>query len=310
MIYTVTFNPSLDYAVGLDRLRPGELNRADYENLLPGGKGINVSVVLHNLGMESVALGFTAGFTGRQISKELEDRGCRTDFISLSSGFSRINVKVKAEEETEINGRGPAIGEEDVRQLFSRLEGLRDGDVLVLAGSIPDSLPEDIYERIMAFLTEGGKNVRIVVDATKGLLLNVLKYRPFLIKPNKHELEELFGVRLSKREEIVACAGRLREMGARNVLVSMAGDGAMLLSETGEVLESEAPKGVVVNSVGAGDSMVAGFLTGYLTTGDYRKAFLMGVATGSASAFSSRLAVRSEVEALYRQIAHEDWRIS
>lgn len=310
MIYTVTFNPSLDYAVGLDRLKPGELNRADYENLMPGGKGINVSVVLHNLGMESRALGFTAGFTGRQIARELEDRGCRTDFIWLSDGFSRINVKVKAAEETEINGRGPAIGEEDVRQLFSKLERLKDGDVLVLAGSIPDSLPEDIYEKIMAFLAERGRDIRIAVDATKGLLLNVLKYRPFLIKPNHHELEELFEVRLTGREEIVASAARLQEMGARNILVSMAGDGAILLSETGEVLESEAPEGVVVNSVGAGDSMVAGFLTGYLTTGDYRKAFLMGVATGSASAFSSRLAEKSEVEALYRQIAHEDWRIS
>lgn len=303
MIYTVTFNPSLDYAVVLKELRTGEINRVTEEKILPGGKGINVSVVLKNLGINSVALGFIAGFTGLQIQHELEDKGCASEFITVKEGLSRINVKIKAEEETEINGQGPKIQKADVDQLFTMLERLEDDDILVLAGSVPSMLPEDIYEQIMGFLQGRGKKVRVVVDATKNLLKNVLKYRPFLIKPNNHELGELFGSTLWTKEEIVNSAAKLQEMGARNVLVSMAGEGAILLSEEKEVFESAAPKGTVVNSVGAGDSMVAGFLAGYLNSGDYKTAFLTGLAAGSASAFSCELATMPEVEALYHQIA-------
>ena len=259
MIYTVTFNPSLDYAILLDEFRPGEINRVTGEKILPGGKGINVSVVLRNLGLDSVALGFIAGFTGLQIRHELENRGCASEFITVKDGLSRINVKIKAKEETDINGQGPGIQKADVDELFAKLERLEDEDILVLAGSVPSALPENIYEQIMEFLAGRGKKVKVVVDATKNLLLNVLKYRPFLIKPNHHELGELFGTTLWTKEEIANCAARLQEMGAGNVLVSMAGDGAMLLSEDKEMFVSGAPEGTVVNSVGAGDSMVAGF---------------------------------------------------
>lgn len=303
MIYTVTFNPSLDYAVALKEFRTGEINRAAKEKILPGGKGINVSVVLKNLGIDSVALGFIAGFTGLQIQSELERMGCRTEFITVKEGLSRINVKIKASEETEINGQGPRIQRTDAERLFAQLERLEDEDILVLAGSVPSTLPEDIYEQIMEFLQSRGRHVRVVVDATKNLLKNVLKYHPFLIKPNHHELGELFGSTLWTKEEIISSAAKLQEMGARNVLVSMAGEGAMLLSENQQVFESPAPEGTVVNSVGAGDSMVAGFLAGYLSSGDYGNAFLTGVSAGSASAFSSELATAQEVEALYHQLS-------
>ncbi len=293
MIYTVTFNPSLDYIVQVDDFQIGQVNRTSYENILPGGKGINVSIVLKNLGYSSVALGFISGFVGREIEKRVKDHGCITDFITISEGISRINVKLKSNEETEVNGQGPNIKEEHLNKLYERLDTLQEGDILVLAGSIPNTLPENIYEVILERLKH--KKIQVVVDATKNLLLNVLKYKPFLIKPNNHELGEMFGVTLKDNEDIVLYGRKLQEMGARNVLVSMAGDGAIFIEEGGEVYTSKAPKGKVVNSVGAGDSMVAGFVTGYMETQKMQDAFLMGIATGSASAFSSYLATKPEV---------------
>lgn len=302
MIYTVTFNPSLDYIVRLDTFTAGEINRVNYEQVLGGGKGINVSIVLGNLGHESTALGFTAGFTGEEIKRQLDGFGVKHDFVQLPEGFTRINVKVKAENETEINGQGPDISEAKREELFDKLDKLQEGDTLVLAGSIPKTLPDDIYEKIMARLE--GRGIRIVVDAEKKLLLNVLKYHPFLIKPNNHELGDMFGVKLTTDEEIIAYAKKLQEKGAQNVLISMAGDGAILLTADGQSFKCPAPKGKLVNSVGAGDSMVAGFITGYMeSNGDFETAFHMGVATGSASAFSENLATRPEVEALLKTIA-------
>ena len=297
MIYTVTFNPSLDYIVRVDHFKTGVVNRTTYENILPGGKGINVSIVLRNMGHDSKALGFMAGFTGREIEARLRAFGVTSDFIEIQNGMSRINVKMKSDEESEVNGQGPDISAEDIERLYEKLDRLQKGDILVISGSIPNTLPDDIYERIMRRLD--GRGIEIVVDATRDLLLNVLKYHPFLIKPNNHELGEMFNVTLITREEVVPYARKLQERGARNVLISMAGEGAVFISEKGDVLESPAPKGTVVNSVGAGDSMVAGFLTGYIeSSGDYTNAFRMGVCTGSASAFSPDLATRAEVEAL------------
>ena len=301
MIYTVTFNPSLDYIVRLDSFTAGEINRVNYEQVLGGGKGINVSIVLGNLGHESTALGFTAGFTGEDIKRQLDGFGVKHDFVQLSEGFTRINVKVKADKETEINGQGPDISEAKREELFEKLDKLSEGDTLVLAGSIPKTLPDDIYEKIMARLE--GRGIRIIVDAEKKLLLNVLKYHPFLIKPNNHELGDMFGVKLTTDEEIITYAKKLQEKGAQNVLISMAGDGAILLTADGKHYKSPAPKGKLINSVGAGDSMVAGFITGYIESqGDFETAFHMGVATGSASAFSENLATRPEVEALLKTI--------
>lgn len=293
MIYTVTFNPSLDYVIQAEKLIPGKINRAVQEYIYPGGKGINVSVILSNLGHRSRALGFTAGFTGESLEKMLADYGCYTDFIRLDQGFTRINVKINAGEETEINGQGPEITQKALEELFEKLSELKEDDILVLAGSIPNTLPSDIYEKIMARLEH--KKIHIAVDATKDLLLNVLKYHPFLIKPNNHELGEMFGVELHSEEEIIEYAKKLQEKGAENVLVSMAGDGAVLLTKDGDVYTGKPPKGKVLNSVGAGDSMVAGFLTGYLNTGDYEKAFRLGIAAGSASAFQYWLASRENV---------------
>lgn len=303
MIYTVTFNPSLDYVIQIDNLTLGEINRTTYEAVYPGGKGNNVSVVLANLGMKSRALGFVAGFTGDALEKMLTDFGCTTDFIRLKEGMTRINVKINSNEESEINGQGPEITAEAIEELFQKLDQLQAGDVLVLAGSIPNTLPEDIYERIMERLEE--REIRIVVDATKDLLRNVLKYHPFLIKPNNHELGELFGVTLTREEDIIAYARKLQEMGAVNVLISMAGDGALLLTEDGDVYRKTPPKGKVVNSVGAGDSMVAGFLTGYLNTNDYEKALQLGIAAGSASAFLFWLAEREDVVKFLQQPPEE-----
>ena len=302
MIYTVTFNPSLDYIVRLDSFTAGEINRVNYEQVLGGGKGINVSIVLKNLGHDSTALGFVAGFTGEEIKRQLKEFGVTSDFVQLEQGFSRINVKAKAEKETEINGQGPDISEAKQAELFAQLDKLVSGDTLVLAGSIPKTLPDDIYQRIMARLD--GKGIRIVVDAEKKLLLNVLQYHPFLIKPNNHELGDMFGVKLTTDEEIITYAKKLQEKGAQNVLISMAGDGAILLTAEGKSFKCPAPKGKLINSVGAGDSMVAGFITGYMeSNGDFETAFHWGVATGSASAFSENLATRPEVEALLKTIA-------
>lgn len=300
MIYTVTFNPSLDYIVSVNNFQMGMTNRTDSELLLPGGKGINVSIVLKNLGVENTALGFIAGFTGEEIRREVEEIGVKANFIQVEKGVSRINVKLKSIDGTEINGQGPDISEEKVEELLKKLEALKDGDILVLAGSIPASIPDDIYKNIMKRLA--GKGIMIVVDATKDLLLNVLEYHPFLIKPNNHELGEIFKTELKTREDVIPYAKKLQEMGARNVLVSMAGEGAVLIAEDGSEYTASAPKGKLVNGVGAGDSMVAGFLAGWMEKKNYVHAFHMGIAAGSASAFSEYLAKREEIEAVYQNI--------
>lgn len=297
MIYTVTFNPAIDYAMGVEKLQPGITNRASYEQLLPGGKGLNVSTVLNNLGIENTALGFIAGFTGKEIKRSFEALGGRSDFIELKEGISRINVKIKSDKETEINAVGPVIDEVATAELLKKLDALKDGDTLILAGSIPASLSDSLYSDIMKMLAD--RDIMIAVDATKDLLLNVLGHKPFLVKPNKHELGEIFSVTLKTRDEVIPYAKRLQERGARNVLVSMAGEGAVLITETGEVLMSEAPKGIVKNSVGAGDSMVAGFIAGWYEKHDYAHAFKMGLSAGSASAFSEELATKKEIEQVY-----------
>lgn len=301
MIYTVTFNPSLDYVVQVEHFQGDAVNRTSEEHVYPGGKGNNVAVIASNLGMKSRALGFKAGFTGAAMEQMLQEFGCDTDFIALEEGVTRINVKVKSDDEFEINGQGPRIPDEKIRQLYERLDAFESGDVLVLSGSIPNTLPDDMYERIMERLA--GTGVRISVDATKDLLMNVLKYHPFLIKPNNHELGEMFGVTLESDDEIAEYARKLQEMGARNVLVSMAGDGAILVTEDGSVLKQLPPAGEVVNSVGAGDSMVAGFLAGYLKTGSYEEALKLGTAAGSATAFTSWLADAGTVGELYKKLA-------
>ena len=301
MIYTVTFNPSLDYVVQVEHFQGDAVNRTSEEHVYPGGKGNNVAVIASNLGMKSRALGFKAGFTGAAMEQMLQEFGCDTDFIALEEGVTRINVKVKSDDEFEINGQGPRIPDEKIRQLYEKLDALESGDVLVLSGSIPNTLPDDMYERIMERLA--GTGVRISVDATKDLLMNVLKYHPFLIKPNNHELGEMFGVTLESDDEIAEYARKLQEMGARNVLVSMAGDGAILVTEDGSVLKQLPPAGEVVNSVGAGDSMVAGFLAGYLKTGSYEEALKLGTAAGSATAFTSWLADAETVGELYKKLS-------
>lgn len=298
MIYTVTFNPSLDYIVRVDDFRLGQVNRTTEELLYPGGKGINVSFVLKNLGLDSTALGFLAGFTGDEIRRLLKEQGIDEDFIEVKQGISRINMKLRSNEESEINGQGPAIEKSDINRLYQRLDRLEQHDILVLAGSIPSVMPESMYRNIMEHLKE--KQLKVVVDATQDLLMNVLPYHPFLIKPNNHELGQIFGLELKEKEDVIKYAKKLQEQGAVNVLVSMAGDGAVLIAEDGSVYESDAPKGKVVNSVGAGDSMVAGFLAGYLQTGRYEEAFKMGICTGSASAFSEKLATKREVEEIMR----------
>ena len=296
MIFTVTFNPSLDYVVRVDEMRLGTINRTNYEQLLPGGKGINVSIVLGNLGHPSRALGFSAGVTGVALEKLLADASVDADLVHVKEGFTRINAKVKAVEETELNGQGPRIAPEDVGALFSKLDVLGQDDTLVISGSVPNTLPSDMYEQVMERLA--GHGVRIVVDAERDLLTRVLPYRPFLVKPNNHELGDIFGVTLKTRDEVVPYARRMQEMGAQNVLVSMAGEGGVLVAADGQVYQSPAAKGTVVNSVGAGDSCVAGFLVGLMETGSYQTAFRMGLAAGSASAFSDHLATRPEVEDL------------
>lgn len=303
MIYTVTFNPAIDYVMNVPGLVPGEVNRSKEEYVFFGGKGINVSLVLRELGRDSTALGFIAGFTGDAIRRGVEDAGVKSDFIRLENGLSRINVKIKASTETDLNGKGPDISEKDLQSLFEKLDTLKDGDILVLAGSIPPDLPENIYETILARLSD--KNITFVVDATGDLLKNVLVYKPFLIKPNHHELGEIFGKTLKNTDEIAHYAKEMQKMGARNVLVSMAANGALLADETGRVHIIGTAKGKAVNSVGAGDSMVAGFLAGYLEKNDYSYALALGSAAGSATAFSEGLANKELIFQLLNEIQSE-----
>lgn len=301
MIYTVTLNPALDYIMHVEHFEKNRINKTSSELLLPGGKGINVSIVLHNLGMSSTALGFIAGFTGQEIRRKLQGLGVTDDFIELPDGHSRINMKICSHEETELNGMGPIIDEPSLLKLYTQLDRLVTGDVLVLAGSIPASLPDSIYQDIMKRVE--AKGVMTIVDARKDLLENVLELRPFLIKPNNFELAELFGLEeLWDKQEVLRYAKKLQERGARNVLVSMAGAGAVLAAEDGNTYESPAPDGTVINSVGAGDSMVAGFLYGLLTTESFEQAFYTGLACGSASAFSEQLATKDAVDAILKHL--------
>ena len=299
MIYTVTFNPAIDYVVHTKEMIFGATNRSLKEEIYFGGKGINVSIVLKELGIASKTLGFTAGFTGEAIEKGLADMGIDTDFVHLKKGNSRINIKIKADEETELNGQGPDIDGDAVAMLFKKLDTLSCGDILILAGSIPSSLPSDIYEKILQKISH--KKVRTVVDATNDLLLNVLKYKPFLIKPNNHELSEMFGVDLKTDEEIEKYARKLKDMGAVNVLVSMAGDGSMLIDENGITHRLGVCKGTVKNSVGAGDSMVAGFIAG-IQNGNYEYALKLGTAAGGATAFSDGLAKKEKISELLKTL--------
>lgn len=299
MVYTVTFNPAIDYVVHTGEMKLGATNRSEKEEMYFGGKGINVSIVLRELGIDSKALGFTAGFTGEAIEKGLSEMGIDADFVRLKNGNSRINVKIKSTEETELNGQGPDIDEAAINALFAKLDKLSDGDTLILAGSIPSSLPSDIYEKILGRLS--GRNIKTVVDATKDLLLNVLKYKPFLVKPNNHELGEMFGTELKTDEEIEKYARKLQEMGAVNVLISMAGDGAMLIDEYEKMHRCGVCKGTVRNSVGAGDSMVAGFTAGSLK-GDYEYALKLGTAAGGATAFSDGLAEKAKIDELLKTL--------
>lgn len=303
MIYTVTLNPSIDYVIKLDNLKNGAVNRTNEEYVYPGGKGINVSLVLKQLGHKSRALGFVSGFTGAYIKDTLINKGLEEDFINLENGFTRINVKVKSNEETEINGQGPNIDDKSLNKLYEKLDNLKENDILVLAGSIPKTLDSSLYENIMKRLEN--KNVKIVVDATKDLLMNVLKHKPFLIKPNNHELEELFNVELKNIDDIITYAKKLKEMGAKNVLVSMGKDGALLINEDGEVFTSNVAKGEVKNSVGAGDSMVAGFIAGYLNSNNYEQALKLGAASGGATAFSNDLATKEYIYDLIDEIKIE-----
>lgn len=301
MIYTVTFNPSLDYVVQMKEFKAGDINRAEAETIYPGGKGVNVALVLGNLHIPAKMLGFIAGFTGREIERLALECGSDCDFIVLDEGYSRINLKISAADETAVNGMGPVIPDDKLQALMAQIDGMADGDTLVLAGSIPAALPDDIYERILRRLE--GRSVRVVVDATGDLLKNVMKYKPFLVKPNNFELGELFDIVLKTDEEIAECARKLQDMGARNVLVSLGGDGALLLGEDGRVYRMQSPKGKLVNSVGAGDSMVAGFLAGFESSGgDLQEALKMGISAGSASAFHDWLATEDDIKEVYGQL--------
>lgn len=300
VIYTVTFNPSLDYIVSVKDFRPGMTNRTSSELMLAGGKGINVSIVLGNLGIKSTALGFIAGFTGDEIVRRLHNGGINSEFIKINDGISRINIKLKSIDGTEINGQGPHIDSSHIEQLMNRLRRLESGDVLVLAGSIPAGISDNIYKDIMDMLKD--KGVQIVVDATSRLLTNVLEYNPFFIKPNQHELGDIFNVTLNTQEEVIPYALELKKMGAVNVCVSMGGKGAILVADDGNVYKAKSPDGILKNSVGAGDSLVAGFLSGWIEKKDYEYAFRKGVATGSASAFSERLATNGEVNDLIGKV--------
>lgn len=305
MIYTITFNPALDYITQVENFKIGEINRTKTETILPGGKGLNVSIVLKNLEIENTALGFIAGFTGEELIKKLEEKDVKTDFVKVENGFTRINIKISSEskekvEETALNGIGPHITPKDIEELFDKLDKVTTEDIVVLSGSVPKNISKDIYREICKKLNE--KKITFVVDSTQELLMSVLEYKPFLIKPNKEELEETLNCKISTKEELINAAKELKKLGAQNILVSLGKDGALLLSKDDKVLVSKAPKGNIVNTVGSGDSMVAGFLAGYHKTKDYEYALKTGVAAGSASAFSIELATKKDVELLLKQL--------
>ena len=300
MIYTVTLNPSIDYIIETDKFKIGEVNRANKEELYPGGKGINVSLMLNELQVENTALGFLGGFIGEYIENTLASNGVNTEFIKLEKGFSRINLKIKNEVETEINGKGPHISEDNLQLLYKKIEKLKDEDILVLCGSIPKSLSNTLYQDIISMVAK--KNVKVIVDATSNLLLNTLKYNPFLIKPNIHELEEIFDTKIDCIDSTIFYATKLKEMGAENVLISMGKDGALLIDSKGKIYLSNAPYGDVVNTVGSGDSMVAGFISGYLKTKDYKEALKLGASCGSATAFSSGIGEKKLIDTLKNEI--------
>lgn len=293
MVYTLTFNPAIDYVLHIDTLNKGEINRSKSESIFFGGKGINVSLILKELGIPSTALGFVAGFTGQAIENGIRSDLLRTDFIHLKNGTSRINVKLREKQETDINASGPQIGDGDIKLLFEKLEGLKCGDVLVLAGSVPAFQPKDIYERILDRLK--GKGILFVVDAEGDLLINSLKYKPFLIKPNNDEMSQIFGVKISDVGTALQYAEKLQSMGACNVLVSMGAEGAVLLDQNGNSHRIKAASGKKINTVGAGDSMVAGFIAGYINERDFELALRLGNAAGGATAFSEGLATREEI---------------
>lgn len=297
MVYTVTLNPALDYVMKLKALRTDDINRTDGEEIYYGGKGINVSVILTQLGIPNTALGFLGGLTGKKLEEMLKNDNVSCDFNYLKNGDTRINVKIKADKEIDLNACGPEITKEDMQSFLKKLDGIKSGDYLILAGSIPNTLPDDIYEQILERV--GDRNINCVVDATGDLLKNVLKYKPFLIKPNHHELGDLFSVQIKSDDDIVKYSKKLQEMGAKNVLVSMAKDGAMLTDENGCVHKIGNAKGKLINSVGCGDSMVAGFTAGYIKTADYSYALRLGSACGNATAFSEKLATREEIERVF-----------
>lgn len=294
MIYTVTFNPALDYLMYVDELQSNDINRTVGEQLFYGGKGINVSVILSRLGIENKALGFLAGFSGHQLEEMLDADSIDNDFVYLKKGYTRINVKIKSSKEIDINANGPEIDSDDINALFQKLEDLQKGDCLVLAGSIPNTLPNNIYEKILDRLKD--KGIDFVVDATGDLLKNVLKYKPLMVKPNHHELGEIFGVEINTLDDIKIYGKKLQEMGAKNVLVSRGKNGAALLDENGELHTTQNVEGKIVSSVGCGDSMVAGFLAGYYKSGDYSYALKLGSACGNATAFSPNLATKEEID--------------
>lgn len=305
MIYTITFNPALDYITQVENFKIGEINRTKTETILPGGKGLNVSIVLKNLEIENTALGFVAGFTGEELIRKMESQGVKTDFVKVEKGLTRINVKISSInenriEETALNGMGPQITKEDIEVLFEKIQKMSTNDIVILSGSIPKNIDNDIYEKICKKLNE--KGITFIVDSTQELLMNVLKYHPFLIKPNKEELEETLNRKILTKEDIINAAKTLQKMGAQNVLVSLGNDGALLLTKEDDTYYSKAPRGQVVNTVGSGDSMVAGFLAGYYQTKDYEYALKTGVAAGSASAFSIRLATKKDVDLLLKQL--------
>ncbi len=294
MIYTVTLNPAIDYSVGVENYKKGTVNRTSYENITAGGKGINVSVILTRLGTETTALGFCGGFTGKMLLRMLDDMNVNNDFIYVPEGATRINIKLNTDSvETEINGMGCNIDPESLDRLYNRLDDLKNGDFLVLAGSVPKSLPSDIYVKIAEKVHRHG--VHTVIDASGDLLVKSLELNPFLIKPNNFELGEVFGVNIDSREKAIPYAEKLCKMGAENVLVSLAGEGAVLVCSNGEIFSSPAPAGKVKNSVGSGDSMVAGFIYGYTKSGNFSDAFKYGISAGSATAFSQSLAQKDEI---------------